>query len=303
MSSTMLQIMQQAMTEMGLTAPSSVIGTTNIDVVQTLALLNASGYELLREFEWQALNTEYRFNTVFYQYTGNTTFGSTSITGMSSIVGLNSNFSISGTGINQDTYVVSAGGSTVVISQAASSTNTGTSLTFGQTKYQLPSDFDRQINRTHFDKSKRWEMLGPETAQQWQWLKSSYLSTGPRIRYRIQGNYFQIWPIVSTADYLGFEYISNKWVTSTSSTTGPDKSSFTSDTDTCIFPDRLMVLATKRKYFQIKGFDTTSLDYDYQRHLSISKSVDGGAPSLAYAPSVADVLITWNNIPDSGYGS
>jgi hypothetical protein len=75
----------------------------------------------------------------------------------------------------------------------------------------MPSDYDRKIDRTDWDKTKHWEMLGPETAQQWEWLLSGYISTGPRIRYRIFGGYFQIWPMVTTADTLGFEYVSNAW--------------------------------------------------------------------------------------------
>jgi hypothetical protein len=298
----MLQLVQQATTELGLTVPTAVASSTSSDIVQILGLLNAVGYELQREYEWQAINKEYRFTTVFYQYTGDSTASSTSLTGMSSIVGLDSNFMVTGTGINQDTYVSSAVGATVTLDQAATVTATGTTFTFGQTKYSLPSDFDRQVDRTHFDKSKHWEMLGPETAQQWQFLKSAYISTGPRIRYRILGGKFQIWPLISTNDYLGFEYISNYWVTSTSSTTGPDKSSLTADTDTCIFPDRLMVLGLKKKYWEIKGFDTTAITNDYEKHLSIAKANDSGSPTLSFAPKPSSVLIGWENIPDSNYG-
>lgn len=300
---TMLQLVQQATTELGLTVPTAVASSTNSDVVQILGLLNAVGYEIQREYNWQALTKEYRFTTVFYSYTGNSTVSSTSLTGMSSIVGLDTTFMVSGTGINTDTYVSSASSTTIVVNQAATVTATGSTFTFGQTKYSLPTDFDRQVDRTHFDKSKHWEMLGPETAQQWQWLKSSYISTGPRIRYRILGGYFQIFPLVATNDYLGFEYVSKSWVTATGTTTGPDKSSFTVDTDTCVFPDRVMVLGLKKKYWEIKGFDTTAVTRDYEHHLGIAKSNDSGSPTLSFSPTMSNVLISWNNIPDSGYGS
>ncbi len=301
---TLLQLTQQAMGEMGLAVPTTVAGSSSNDLIQSLALLNAVGYEVSREFEWQYLNKEYRFTTVFYSYTGTLTNGSTSITAMSSIVGLTSDstFMVSGTGINQDTYLTAVSGATGTLSQAATASGTVT-LTFSQTKYALPSDFDRQINRTHFDKSKHWEMLGPESPQQWQWLKSAYISTGPRIRYRILGNYFQIWPMLGTNEYLGFEYISNNWVTSVSSTTGPDKTSFTIDTDTCVFPDRLMVLGIKLKYFSIKGFDTTDIRRDFEEQLSLAKTHDAGAPTLSFSPRISSVLVGWENIPDSNYGS
>ena len=304
MSSTLLQLVDQATAELGLSVPTSVIGNTTQDVVQQLGLLQAVGYELQRQWDWQALITEYRFTTLFYQYTGNTTISQVTVTGMSSIVGLpsDSTYMITGTGVNQDTYVTSAAGTNVVMSQAASATTTGGTFTFSQTKFSMPSDYDRLIDRTDWDKSKHWEMLGPETAQQWQWLKSGYISTGPRVRYRVLGNYFQIWPPMGTNEYLGFEYVSNLWVTATGGT-APTKTSFTVDTDTCIFPDRLIVLGLKLKYFQIKGFDTTALQDDYTEQLNIAKAADAGSATLSMAPRRSSVLIGWENIPDSNYGT
>lgn len=287
---------------MGLVAPSIAAASTATDTIQMVALLNSLGSELSRQFDWQYLAKEHRFSTVSYSYTGNTTSGSTSLTGMSSITGLDTNFMVSGAGINTDTYVVSAAATAVVLSQAATATATGVTFTFGQTKYSMPADWDRQVDRSHYDKSKRWEMLGPETPQQWQWLKSSYISTGPRVRYRIMGNQFQIWPIISTADYLGFEYLGSYWVTATGQT-APDKSSFTVDTDVCIYPDRLMVLGLKLKYFEIKGFDPTAFYRDYLREIDLAKAHDHGSPTLSFAPALSSVLIDSSNIPDSGYGN
>jgi len=298
----MLGLVQQASNEMALPAPTSVIGSTTQDTVQLLALLNGLGNNLARGFNWQFLEKEYRFTTSYLATTGDTN-SSTVITNLASTAGLDSTYMLSGAGINQDTYVSSVDSSTqVTLSQAATATATGVALTFSKTKYSLPSDWDRQINRTHFDKSKRWEMLGPETPQQWQWLKSAYISTGPRIRYRIMGNYFQIWPLLGTNEYLGFEYVSKYWILGATDTV-PTKSSFTVDTDTCIFPDRLIVSGLKLMYFQIKGFDTTAFQRDYDEQMNLAKLNDQGAATLSFSPRVSSVLIGWENIPDSGYGS
>jgi hypothetical protein len=143
-------------------------------------------------------------------------------------------------------------------------------------------------------------MLGPVDAQQWQWLKSGYISTGPRVRWRILGDQFQIWPPYSTLEYLGFEYRSKGFVRSAA---GDVKNSFTADTDTTVLDDTIMVLATKLKYFQIKSFDTTSLQQDYNRYLNVAKANDKGSATLSFAPQPSAVLIGWANIPDSNYGS
>jgi hypothetical protein len=142
-------------------------------------------------------------------------------------------------------------------------------------------------------------MLGPTSAQQWQFLKSSYISTGPRIRYRILGGYFQVWPAMNTSEYLGFEYMSNAWATTAA---GVPETSFQNDSDTCIFPDRLMVTALKKKYFEIKGFDSTAFTRDYLQQLSFAKANDSGSATLSFAPVPGSVLIGFENIPDANYG-
>jgi hypothetical protein len=300
MSSTMLQLVNQVQSELNLAVTPNVAGNPSQDTQQILSLMNAAGYELTKEYDWQALENEYRFYTQYLTTTGTATADSYVLTGLASTTGLNANYSITGYNIAQDTYVVSVDSSTqVTISQKASGTGTGT-INFSQTIYPLPSDFETVTDRTQWDKTKHWEMLGPEDAQQWQWLKSGYISTGPRMRWRILGGKFQIWPPMTTQEYLGFEYRSKGWA---KSATGTVKNSFTNDDDTTLFDDRIMVLYTKLKYFQIKSFDTTALTQDYQRYLSIAKANDKGASNLSFAPYPTKVLIGWANIPDTGYGS
>ncbi len=302
MAYTLLQLVQQASKELGLSSPSTAAANTATDVVQIVALANAVGSELARQYDWQYLGKEHTFSTVFYQYTGDTTDGSTSLTNMSSITGLSSSFMVTGTGIPDDTYVSSASGTTVVISNEANQTATTSTFTFGQTKYTLPSDYDRQVNFTHWNKTNQWEDAGPTSPQSWQWLKTSAAATGPRVRYRIFGNTYQIFPMPTSEVVHRFEYLSTYWVTATGSS-APDKTSFTVDTDTCVFPDRLMVLGLKLKYFEIKGFDTTSFYRDYMRELDLAKAHDQGAPTLSFSNSPTSILIGPGNIPDSGYGS
>ena len=304
--STLLQLVQDAFGEMGLAAPSTVIGNTQLDVVQALAMINGLGRQLQRDYEWSALSTEYQFNSVSYSYTGTVTDGSSTITGLSSVTGLTSTpsyFQVTCTGIERSTYVtaVDAGALTATLSIPATATATGTYV-FSQTKYAMPSDYDRLTDRTDWDKSQHWEMLGPETAQQWQWLKSGWISTGPRVRFRLLNQLFQIWPPLGVSHLLGFEYISQNWVSATGATQ-PNKARFTVDTDTCIFPDRLMVQGLKLRYFEIKGFETAALYRDFTAQLDIAKANDHGSPTLSFAPRPTNILIGFENIPDANYGA
>jgi hypothetical protein len=299
----MLQLVQQTTAELNLSVPTFVAGNQSQDVQQILALMNGAGYDLVKEYDWQALQVQYRFYTQAINTTGTTVNGSYSLIINQNIdlSAVNKQWQVTGTNINQDTYVVSANNTTkeIVLSQMASGTGTG-EIVLSQVAYTLPPDFETITDRTQWDKSKHWEALGPESAQQWQWLKSGYISTGPRIRWRILDNQFQIWPPMNTNEYLGWEYRSKGWARASN---GDIKNSFTQDSDYTVFDDRLMVLYTKLKYFQVKSFDTTALMQDYQRYLSVVKANDKGAPNLSFAPYPSKVLIGYANIPDTGYGS
>lgn len=308
-NSTVLALVQNTLQGMGVATygqPTTLVANTNQDIVQVLALVNAEGDALAHEKDWQAQQIQYIFSTPFYTYTGTVTSGSTSVTAMSSTTGLTSNpgyFMVTGTGIPQDCFITAAGGGTVTLAQAATASGTAVSLTFSQVLFPPPSDFDRQIDRTHWDKSKHWEMLGPSTPQQREWLRSGYISTGPRVRYSYMGGYFMIWPPLGTNESLSYEYVSKYWVLATAPTLlTPTKQAFTVDTDTCIFPDALMRALIKLKYFEVKGFDTTAYYRDYVMQRDLAKANDGGSQTLAMNPRPASILIGWENIPDSNYG-
>lgn len=297
---TYLQLVQRASGELGLAVPNAVASSTSQDVIQLGYLANACGKELMEEYEWQGIDKEYRFTTDYVQTTGTLTDGSPIITGIPDTTGLADTYMVIAEGVNQDTYVLTVDSSSQVTMSQNATASGSVAIYFCQTKYSLPADFDRLIDRTQWDKSKHWEMLGPSSAQSWQWLKSGYISTGPRIRFRMLGGYFQIWPALASDEYLGFEYMSNYWAQDSN---GDYKAEFTADDDTCIFPDRLMTLFLKKKYFEAKGFDTTALERDFQRVLNQSKAQDGGSQTLSFAPQPSSILITWANIPDSGYGN
>ena len=301
MSSTMLELVQQVTAELNLAVPTFVVGNQSQDVQQILALMNRAGYDLIKEHDWQALELEYRFYTTAITTTCTTTNGTQVLTAIPSTTGLDNTYSIVGTNVPQDTYVDEVLSATSVsTTQQSSASSTDGTVTFSKTIYPLPDDYETITDNTHWDKTKHWQMLGPVDAQQWQWLKSGYISTGPRVRWRILGNEFQIWPPYNTQEYLGFEYRSKGWARAADGTV---KNSFTADSDTTVLDDSVIALLTKLKYFQIKSFDTTALLQDYQRYLNVAKANDKGSATLSFAPQPSAVLIGWANIPDSNYGS
>jgi len=306
-NSTLLAVCQQASREMGINAPATIISNTAQYAVSLLNLVNGVGQQLVTEHPWQGIDIEYRFTTVFYSYTATTTDGSTTISSMSSTTGLDTNptyFAVTGTGIPNDTSLVSVntGAATAVLSRAATETGTVT-LTFSQIRYAFPTDFDRLVDDTQWDKSQNWPVYGPETGQQWQWLKSGFVASSPIYRFRQLGSLFQVWPPLGAQDYVGFEYISKYWVAATG-TTALTKTAYAVDTDTGVFPDRLMITGLKYRFSQSQGMARAeAYEKEWVRQLNIAKAADAGGQKLSLAPRMSSTLLNYSNIPDSGMGS
>jgi hypothetical protein len=129
----MLALIQQATAEMSLAVPATVASNTVQDVVQQFALLNAVGYEVQRKHQWEALCTEYRFMTAYSSQTGTTTAGSAVVTGLSTTVDIVAGlWMVTGTGINQDTFISSVDSATqVTLNQATTAAGTAARSLFG----------------------------------------------------------------------------------------------------------------------------------------------------------------------------
>lgn len=301
MSMTLLEIVQAATAEMGVPQPVSIAGNTSQDVLQLTGLVNKLGRYLYTNYQWQALNAEYRFYTQYLTTTGDTISGSAVIENIPSTAQLDTTYMLTGTGVPQDCTIQSVdSASQVTMNQPLTVTDTGASLSFCQTKYLMPSDYQRSVNNTQWDKTRHWVMLGPASPQMWQWLKSGYIATGPRIHYRIFGNFFQIWPMIAANEYLGFEYLSTNWALSAA---GVAKSTMSLDDDTCQFQDELIISGLKKLYWEVKGFDSSVYAIEYQTILNSILATEKGAGILRMSGRPANILINQTNIPDSGFGS
>ena len=299
----LLGLVQAATGELGLSQPSAVATATDDQTKQLLALINKVGNDVISVAEWEGISKENRFSTVSYTVTGNTTAGSAIVTSTDTTgTGLAiDTFEVIGGSVPTDTTIASIDSTTqITMSNPASEAETGVSLTFSQTQYALPSDYDRMKNRTSWDQTNYWAMQGPQSPQEWAYLKSGIIANTPRLRFRILGGKFNIFPASAGVVRLKFEYTSNGWVEAADGTV---KTEFTFDTDTCIFRDRTIIAGLKYEFFKIKGFETDGLWRDYQIQQEFEKGIDKGAPTLSMSDRGGNLFLGNSSIPDSGYGS
>jgi len=181
----LLQLIQQVCDELAINRPTVIVGTTDPQTRQMSALLYRLGNDLVKQFEWQRLNKEYILQTVAYSRTGTTTQGSNVITGISTTTGLSSQFGVSGVGVEPFAQIVTVDNATQVTMNMPSTASGTVTLQFSQVQYNLPSDWDREIPQTEWDRTNRWPLMGPQSAQDWQSFKSGIVYAGPRERFRV----------------------------------------------------------------------------------------------------------------------
>lgn len=305
-SLSLLEIVQTAFLELGLTAPVSVIGSADPQTRQMLALANREGNELYRSYEWTTLDGEHIINVETpLNYTGDVLSNSTIVSNLSSTVGLAADeYSVSGSGMPTAQRVLEIiDATTIRMEMEATGTQAGALLTFAKDTYSLPSDFDHYISHTWWDRTNHWMLIGPTSPQFDQWQRSGVVTTGPRVRWRQIGkrpNVFRLWPpptASTTPDALVFEFISDGWVEHANGTYG---SVFTTDTDVSLLNPQMLILGMKWRFWQIKGFAYGAMQQEQIDFVNREKARDGGMPDLGMGRRKQGYLLTSGSAPD-GY--
>ena len=308
MALTLLQIAQEACGELGLQIPAAVASAADVQTRQLYTLINREGDALKRTHQWTALTNLFTISVGNPTITtGNTVLGSSIINGIPSTAGIEPGiFVVSGATIPVAARVITVdpSGTQVTMDMVATGTATGTALTFAQDTYPEPVDFDRFINRTGWDRTNRWELLGPTSPQLDQWHQSGIVTTGPRRFFRQLGSNplgtYRLWPPpqnVGSPFQIAQEYTSSYWCQSAG---GIGQTSMVADTDIPLLDSQAIVLGVKWRFFAIKQFDYAPLQQEYLDYVQQLIARDGGAPTLSMRKRGYPLLITPANVQD-GY--
>lgn len=305
---TLLQIIQQVQREFALPVATSVIdNTADLTTQQMLAFAQAELEELGRkDHDWTNLTFEYNLvvnpplNT-----TGDTANNSPVITNIPDTSTLSANyFAVAGDNIPVGARIKSVDGpNQVTLTMNATGALTGASLIFAQDMYPEPTDFDHFINQTWWDRTNRWQLLGPMSPQVDQWHLSGVVATGPRRFFRQIGpfpNSYRIWPppaeLVNPLQ-LVFEYQTINRVR-VHGATNTFAFLFANDDDIPLLDDRLIIAGIKWRFWEQKGFNWLSKRKEYDDMVERFIARDGGAPKLSLVRQPTSILISPLNVQD-----
>jgi hypothetical protein len=180
---------------------------------------------------------------------------------------------------------------------------TTTPLTFSQDTYPYPTDYDWTQNRTQWDRTNRWELLGPDSAQLDQWHRSGIVATGPRRHWRKIGhqtNQFRIWPQpaeIANPLQLAFEYLSINAV-AVHGSAATSAQYFANDDDQPFLDDAAITMGIKWKFWEIKGFGYANMKNDWQDYVDTLIARDEGAGTLQLAKRQSPIFLSPSNTQD-----
>lgn len=306
--STLLQICQAACNELGLPEPASVIGNTDSTVKQLLALANREGKELAARTSqnegWPQLRSEHQFDlTAYTGYTGNTVNGSAVVSGMNNTTNLTAGMVFLGTGIPTAVRILSVDSvSQVTLDRPATVTATGSAFTASVDRYAFPTDIYYWINRTGWDRTRKWELMGPVTPREWQFLKSGYPATGFLYRFRVMAGYVYVDPPPTVTSRIVFEYYTRNWCQSSG---GGAQAAWAADTDVPLIDDYLFTLGLKWRFLRAKGLDyeQEARTYEDAVERAIGRAGQGRDLPMNANSGRTIRLVDLGNVGDTGYGS
>lgn len=316
MGLTVLQMVQRAEAELGLPQSASVFGTNGQAQDQTGqqmgALANRTLDELRRMNRWTTLQFEFDLVVdVPITTTGDMVAESAVITNIPDTSGIEAyTFSLQAQGLLQAARVLSVDSPTQItmtMENVNTQNVTGVDVVFMKDTYPMPSGFDWFNNRTMWDRTNRWELIGPDSPQQDQWQRSGIVATGPRRHFRKLGPYvnsFRIWPPpaeITAPLQLVYEFLSIDAVSVSGSATNFAQY-FVNDDDQCLLDENAVIMGIKWMFWEAKGFGSyVTLQGRWVDYVERLMARDGAAPTLNVNRRTTPYLISSDQVADGNW--
>lgn len=312
MARTLLQIIQTSQAELGLPQSDTVIGNTDVTTQQLLAFANATLDEIGQYPEEGWTFQQREFNLVVdvpIETTGDITENSAVVTNIPDTSALTAggvgNWYVSGDSIPQGCRILSIDSATqITLTMEATGTETAADFTFALDTYDAPSNIRWFQNRTWWDRTNRWELLGPDSPQIDQWHRSGIVTTGPRRHWRQigagLGATLRLWPPpneISNPLQLVWEFMSTDSVY-VHGVFGTYTQYFENDDDIPLFDDRAIILGVKWRFWEQKGFNWTVKRTEYDMYVERMNARDGASPTLDLVSRVNPIFISPANVQD-----
>ena len=151
----------------------------------------------------------------------------------------------------------------------------------GTAAYALPSDFDRLVLETSYNRSDNDILTGPISSSEYQLVNHGMATTGTTEKFRLKAASnalkFELDPTPSSTQTIGFEYVSTQFCQSSG---GSGQAVWTADTDTGILDETTMEMGITWRFKAAHGLDYAEDFRQYQLEVRQAVARNGSAPIL-----------------------
>ena len=151
----------------------------------------------------------------------------------------------------------------------------------GTAAYALPSDFDRLVLETSYNRSDNDILTGPISSSEYQLVNHGMATTGTTEKFRLKAASnalkIELDPTQSSTQTIGFEYVSTQFCQSSG---GSGQAVWTADTDTGILDETTMEMGITWRFKAAHGLEYGEDYKQYQLEVRQAVARNGSSPVL-----------------------
>lgn len=135
----------------------------------------------------------------------------------------------------------------------------------------VPSDFDRMVSETFWNRTDQERVVGPVTPEEWQGLVAS-VALPIESAFQMRAGQIELYPVPTAGETYAYEYVSSQWCQSAG---GSGQSAWAADTDTGLLDEELTTLGLVWRFKQSRGLDYAEDMTTYEEQVLQAMARDG----------------------------
>ena len=161
----------------------------------------------------------------------------------------------------------------------------------------IPSDFDRMVPESLYNRTLRRKILGPISPQEWQERQAFPAALTVQWLFRIRGDQLLITPTPPAGNTCAFEYVSNLWCATSDGVT--NKAAYTLDTDIARIDETIIAIGVELRWKKAQNLPWDDVQKAYQDQIQKYATKQAGSPTLTIGSRVNRRYGT--NVPEGNF--
>lgn len=161
----------------------------------------------------------------------------------------------------------------------------------------VPTDFDRFVNGTFWNRTRKRPVQGPLGRAEWN-AQKAWSASALTDAFRQRGNALIFIPTPTAGDSYAYEYVSKNWCQSSG---GTGQAAWAADTDTGLLDEELMTLGVIWRFKQARGLDYGEDFNIYEREVMQAIEKDGGKSVRSYTNATHPTMAPRALVPEGSW--